>query len=37
MYVDIKEGDMGGQDGPSELDSLVTVDTPKKKEKGVIT
>ena len=33
----IKKGDMGGGDGPSKSDRVVTIETLKQKEKGIMS
>jgi hypothetical protein len=37
MYVNIKEGVMGGGDGPGKSDREATIEPLKGKEKGIMT
>ena len=36
-YVNIKEGNMGGEDGLGKLDRVATIESLKEKEKGIMT
>ena len=37
MYVNIKEGDIGGEDGLGKSDRIATIEMLKKKEKGIMS
>ena len=36
MYVNIKEGDMGGGDGPGKPDRIAIIQALNEKEKGIM-
>lgn len=37
MYIDIKEGDVGGGDVPGEMDCMVSIEVLKEGLKGILT